>query len=175
MILCLQLPADASRIRSVGVRSFEPVRYRVGATHRENSMAWEPCATAQGLPFGPSGLHPLWLSYLQSHPCHCHWPRFPSRMVMVGNSISYEAYTHNQSLPNNTSLDMLAMRPRWFFWCFGGATLPTVTNGYHLSSCSHWFFWPYGHRLYHRLPTLTTHGIWVATNPSQPLPLRSPA
>ena len=99
----------------------------------------------------------------------------PSRMVMVGNSISYEAYTHNQSLPNVTSLDMLAMRPRWFFWCFGGATLPTVTNGYHLSSCSHWFFWPYGHRLYHRLPTLTTHGIWVATISSQPLPLRSPA
>jgi len=55
-------------------------------------------------------------------------------MVMVGNSIARPTTAHNQSLPSVTSVDLLAMRHRWFFWCFGAGayqSLPIVTTRPH--------------------------------------------
>ena len=49
---------------------------------------------------------------------------------MIGNSITYLVYAHNQTLPIITRVNTLAEQPTWCFWSFGAGAyqlLPMLT------------------------------------------------
>ena len=54
--------------------------------------------------------------------------------VMIGKVFLYLVYAHNQTLPNNTRVDMLAAQHHWCIWFFGAGPyqlLPIVTTSPH--------------------------------------------
>ena len=51
--------------------------------------------------------------------------------VMIGNTVLYLVYAHNQTLPIITVMSLLGLQDHWCFWCFGPAayqSLPFFTK-----------------------------------------------
>ena len=50
---------------------------------------------------------------------------------MIGNTVLYPVYAHNQTLPIITVMSLLGLQDHWCFWCFGLAAyqlLPFFTK-----------------------------------------------
>ena len=55
----------------------------------------------------------------------------PNAEVMIGNTVLYLVYAHNQTLPIITVMSLLGLQDHWCIWSFGEAhyqSLPFFTN-----------------------------------------------
>ena len=75
-------------------------------------------------PFGP----PPTVSTVTTRPTPL--TSLPNAEVMIGNTVLYLVYAHNQTLPNNTIMNTLAEQPTWCIWSFGAGTYQSLPSAH---------------------------------------------
>jgi len=50
--------------------------------------------------------------------------------VMIGNTVLYLVYAHNQTLPTVTMVNTLAEQPTWCIWSFGAGTYQSLPSAH---------------------------------------------
>ena len=80
----------------------------------------------------------------------------PNAEVMIGNTVLYPVYAHNQTLPIITVMSLLGLQDHWCFWSFGHdpyQLLPIVTTLSHAVIGELGALETRSTNHYHRLPT----------------------